>query len=216
MERQLEHRKGLWHWPRDGKRRRKLPADAEPIGAVIHRESQEHAAHECGCERGGAQENPVEVTDGIPWVKSGERNVEDFEEVRAVAEKVGEIKNSRDIYNLMQPWASRQDKEHLCVILFDIHSMLRGVSVIHIGQRDRVAVDLADVLKPAIERGAKGLAILHNHPSGSAEHSAADANLTKSVKKACETSDIAFVDHVVMGSGEYYSFADKKLHKVRR
>jgi hypothetical protein len=212
-ERQLYVNKGLWHWPDHGKHVKKLPSDAEPIEEVVRRESRE-----CGCSHGcgsrQVQENPVNVTDGIPWVKT-ERNAEDFEEVRAVAEKVGPIKGSRDIYELMRPWAARQDKEHLCVVLLDIHSMLRGVAIIHIGQRDRVAVDPADVLKPAIERGAKGLCILHNHPSGSAQHSPADARLTKAIEKACDTNDIAFVDHVVMGSGEYYSFRDKKLHKVR-
>lgn len=159
-------------------------------------------------------ENPVEVTDGIPFVKV-ERNADDFREIREVAQQIGPIKNSRDIYNMMHPWASKQDKEHLCAILLDIHSDLRGVAIVHVGQRDRVAVDPADVLKPAIDRGAKGLAILHNHPSGGADFSDADADLTKAMKNACKASGIAFIDHVVMGEGEFYSFADKKLHKVR-
>lgn len=221
IERELDHRKGLWHWPAQGKLVKALPAGVELIKDVIERDENPDwkpdmygGGAECACDHCGARENPVDVSDGIPWVKT-ERNAEDFQDVRAIAEKVGPIKGSRDVYELMHPWVARQDKEHLCVILLDIHSMLRGVAIIHIGQRDRVAVDPADVLKPAIERGAKGLCILHNHPSGNADHSPADANLTKAIKKACETNDIAFIDHVVMGSGEYYSFADKKLHKVR-
>jgi hypothetical protein len=200
-------------------------AGGDPISSNINsfrnnyarvKDQDRYAARECGCEHGcGAQENPVDVSDGIPWVKS-ERNAEDFEEVRAVAEKIGPIKGARSIYNLMSPWTARQDKEHLVVILLDIHSMLRGVSVVHIGTRDRVTVDPSDVLKPAIDRGAKGIAIMHNHPSGAADHSPADASLTKAMKQACKANDIAFVDHVVMGTNEYYSFTDKKLTKVRK
>jgi hypothetical protein len=219
-EAKLVKSRGLYHWPSDWEKKVKsLPRGARPI-AHLERGPRtpggvSREANECGCEHGcGAKENPVEISDGIPWVKS-ERNAEDFKEIRAVAEKVGPITGARDVYNLMEPWTSRQDKEHLVVILLDIHSMLRGVSVVHIGTRDRVTVDPSDVLKPAIDRGAKGLAILHNHPSGAADHSTADASLTKAIKKACDANDIAFVDHVVIGEGQYYSFADKKLYKVK-
>lgn len=163
--------------------------------------------------RGPANENPADEN-GIPWVKV-ERDPKLHEELIEIQHQVGPISGARSVYDLLSPWASKQDQEHLLCVLLDIHSELRGVAIIHKGARDRVSVDPADVLKPAVDRGAKGIVICHNHPSGSAEHSKADADLTKAVRDACDSLDIAFVDHVVLGMGQYYSFGDKKLTRVK-
>lgn len=161
-----------------------------------------------------ARENPVEVEDGIPWVKV-ERDPDQHAELFELAKQNGPITGARDVYTLLEPWANKQDQESFVVVMLDIHSDLRGVSQIHIGSRDRVAVDRSDVLRPVLKQGAKGFIVCHNHPSGHAQPSPADRDLTKALKAGADEVDISFIDHVVLGTGEYYSFAEKKLHKVR-
>jgi hypothetical protein len=158
-------------------------------------------------------ENPVDEN-GIPWVKD-ERDPKFQEEIVELQNRTGPIACSRDVYNLLSPWATKQKQEHLLVVLVDIHSELIGVALIHKGERDRVAVDPADIISAAAKQGAKGVCIVHNHPSGQAQHSPADADLTKTVREACEAANLAFMDHVVLGTGEFYSFADKKLYKQK-
>lgn len=170
--------------------------------------------------RGGSQieetrENPIEVEDGIPWVKV-ERDPEQHEQLFELAKQNGPISGARDVYTLLEPWASKQDQESFVVVMLDIHSDLRGVARIHTGSRDRVAVDRSDVLRPVIEQGAKGFIVCHNHPSGHAQPSPADRDLTKALKEGAEEVDVTFLDHVVLGTNEYYSFAEKKLTKVRK
>jgi DNA repair protein RadC len=163
---------------------------------------------------GTIRENPVDEN-GIPWVKV-ERDPKIQEELVEIQNDFGPIAGAKDVYRLLSPWTAKQEQENLLVVLLDIHSEIKGVALIHKGERDRVSVDPADVLRPAIERGAKGLVLIHNHPSGRADHSDADADLTKAIRDACDTNSITFVDHVVIGTNEYYSFADKKLHKLKK
>ncbi|STY60095.1 DNA repair protein RadC [Mannheimia haemolytica] len=51
----------------------------------------------------------------------------------------------------------------------------------------------------------------HNHPSGSCLPSESDRSLTKKIEMACELVDIRFVDHIIVGKGDYFSFEEEKL-----
>lgn len=210
-------KKGDWyHWPLTGKSLNTLPKGARSLTATDWGGHIREAAQECACAHCSAQENPVDVDEhGIPWLKV-ERDPKQQVEMLEIQNRVGPITGARSVYDLLEPWASRQNQENLVVVLLDIHSELRGVALVHKGSRDRVAVDPQDVLKPAIDEGAKAIVIVHNHPSGHADHSPADASLTKSMREACKAAGIKFVDHVVYGTNEYYSFADKKLTRVRK
>ena len=56
---------------------------------------------------------------------------------------------------------------------------------------------------------ASSLILAHNHPSGSAEPSKADKIITERVVKCCQFMDVRGLDHVVIGRGEYVSFAER-------
>jgi len=51
----------------------------------------------------------------------------------------------------------------------------------------------------------------HNHPSGSTSPSAADKNLTKNLKEAGKVLDITMLDHIIVTSDSYKSFAELNL-----
>jgi DNA repair protein RadC len=51
----------------------------------------------------------------------------------------------------------------------------------------------------------------HNHPSGALVPSQADVDLTRKMTQAGKYLDIGVVDHVIMTSESYYSFADEGL-----
>ena len=52
--------------------------------------------------------------------------------------------------------------------------------------------------------------IAHNHPSGECTPSDADRHLTKRIELACDLVDIRFVDHIIVGKGDYFSFEEEK------
>jgi DNA repair protein RadC len=64
------------------------------------------------------------------------------------------------------------------------------------------------VLRPVIAAGAEAFIVVHQHPSGKSDPSDSDLHLTRQIAKACKPfgKSMTFVDHVVIGMDDYYSF----------
>ena len=67
------------------------------------------------------------------------------------------------------------------------------------------------ILAVALKIGACSMILAHNHPSGSLKPSRADEELTYKIKCAAQFHDIKVLDHVVVSSEGYLSFADEGL-----
>jgi len=67
------------------------------------------------------------------------------------------------------------------------------------------------ILAVALKIGAVSIMLAHNHPSGSLKPSKADEELTNKIKYAAQFHDIKVLDHVIVSSDSYYSFADEGL-----
>ena len=63
----------------------------------------------------------------------------------------------------------------------------------------------------ALTGAASGIILAHNHPSGSLQASQADIDLTKKLRDGGKLLDIQILDHIIMTSESYYSFADEGL-----
>ena len=79
------------------------------------------------------------------------------------------------------------------------------------GGIDTTVADVRTIMRKLLEVGATNFAIVHNHPSGCVIPSNADKKLTGAVRDAAKLFNIRLVDHVIIGSGSYYSFADEGL-----
>jgi DNA repair protein RadC len=62
-----------------------------------------------------------------------------------------------------------------------------------------------------LELNAAALIVAHNHPSGTTQPSAADENLTRALKAAIALVDVRLLDHLVVGGGKVFSFAEAGL-----
>ena len=73
-------------------------------------------------------------------------------------------------------------------------------------------VDIRLALKMALEVGAVGIILAHNHPSGTLKPSEADVHLTQKLKTAALSLDIKVLDHLIMSRKvAYFSFADESI-----
>ncbi len=68
-----------------------------------------------------------------------------------------------------------------------------------------------DIFRPAIANLTAGLIFVHNHPSGDPEPSQADLDITRRLSEVGRVVGIKVLDHVVIGSDRYFSFADEGL-----
>ena len=68
-----------------------------------------------------------------------------------------------------------------------------------------------EVVRRALELGATAIILVHNHPSGDAEPSRADIEMTKEVQEAASRLGIVLHDHLVIGRDRHVSFKSKGL-----
>lgn len=164
-----------------------------------------------------SRENPVDTGDGVPWVKIA-RDPEQYKAAMKEADEIGPIDDPKKVYELLGPALLKEDQEVFAVVLLDVRQQCRGVAEVHRGSRSRVATSMVDILRVVLKSGAEGFVVVHNHPTGKASPSPADKDLTKAIEKAAKLfdGDLAFVDHVICGNGQYYSFADEKLYKLKK
>lgn len=164
-----------------------------------------------------ARENPAtDLQDAIPWVRVT-RDPERYKEAIERAKRIGPIDDARKVYELVGPALLKEDQETFIVVLIDVRQNCRGVAEVHRGGRSRVAVSATDIMRVVIASGAEGFIVCHNHPTGTAEPSGADRDLTKAIERAAKPfkGETAFLDHVVLGADEYFSFADNKRHRMK-
>ena len=83
-----------------------------------------------------------------------------------------------------------------------------GFEAMFQGTIDAAIVYPRQVVKRALAYNAAALILCHNHPSGSAEPSAADRKLTKLLQKALDVVDVRVLDHIIVGDGDPLSMAE--------
>lgn len=80
------------------------------------------------------------------------------------------------------------------------------------GTVDRAAVFPRELILKALDLGASGLILVHNHPSGDPSPSRADIELTDQIKKAAHNMEISVFDHIIIGKNRYYSMKNDKIY----
>ncbi len=79
------------------------------------------------------------------------------------------------------------------------------------GTINGASVHPREVVKKALGHNAASVILAHNHPSGVAEPSDADRNITQQLTKALALVDIRVLDHLVIGDGVTVSLAERGL-----
>jgi DNA repair protein RadC len=149
----------------------------------------------------------------VPWIKVV-RDPELFSKCLAVARS---IVGPRDVYDLLHEHLAKEDQEVALVVVTDVKASLIGVAEVHRGARAEVSVSMTDIFRPVLcAAGSHAFILCHGHPSGSAKPSPADEALTKAVREIADKfkPHLSFLDHVIIGRGEFYSFNDGVITKL--
>lgn len=104
-----------------------------------------------------------------------------------------------------------EDREVFMVLFLDNQNRLIYKEKMFFGTINQTAVHPREIIKRALKYNAAAIIVAHNHPSGSCLPSESDRSLTKKIEMACELVDIRFVDHIIVGKGDYFSFEEEKL-----
>ena len=108
--------------------------------------------------------------------------------------------------------AQLQDYPHevfACLFLDNRNRVIAFEKMFH-GTIDGASVYPREVVSLALKKNAAAIIFAHNHPSGVAEPSQADEQITQRLKQALSLVDIRVLDHFVVGD-EVISFAERGL-----
>lgn len=125
-----------------------------------------------------------------------------------------QISSSRDAYQILKEnWdESKLDLlEQFKVLLTNRANKVLGIFEVSTGGISGTVADPKLIFAGALKAGASGMILSHNHPSGNLKPSQADIDLTKKLKTGGNLLEISVLDHIILTSESYYSFADEGL-----
>ena len=137
-------------------------------------------------------------------------------DVRLVQEHSG-------LYNLDKKINSSNQAADICRELYDMHNLsyekmvvitlntrleVVGCFEVARGTVDEAPIYMREIATRALLTNAKSVIIAHNHPSGTANPSTADIDITKKVKDVLAMLDINLLDHIIVTHDQSYSMAE--------
>ena len=97
-----------------------------------------------------------------------------------------------------------------CLFLDQRHRVLAFEELFR-GSIDGASVHPREVVRRCLAHNAAAVILAHNHPSGVAEPSQADRDITQELKRALGLIDVRVLDHFVVGSGAPVSLAERGM-----
>jgi len=97
-----------------------------------------------------------------------------------------------------------------CLFLDNRHRLIACEELFR-GTVNGASVHPREVVRRALDHNAAAVILAHNHPSGVAEPSQADIQLTSRLRDALGLVDVRVLDHLVVAPGDWASLAERGL-----
>jgi DNA repair protein RadC len=117
------------------------------------------------------------------------------------------LTSPRDSAAFLKAQLAHKPYEVFGVLFLDNRHRVLAFEEMFRGTLDGASVHPREVVRAALEHNAAACIFAHNHPSGVAEPSAADRNITRQLRDALQLIGVRVLDHLVIGSGEPTSMA---------
>ena len=133
---------------------------------------------------------------------------------RSLAQRLAQrtvLSSPQQVKDFLRLQLAHEGQEVFAVMFLDVQNQLIRFEEMFRGTLSQTSVYPREVVKRALELGAAGVVLAHNHPSGTAEPSRADEFLTQTLKQALQLIDVRVIDHLVVGGDQAISFAERGL-----
>lgn len=121
------------------------------------------------------------------------------------------ISSTKDLLEYLKYDMSNLKVEVFKIIFLDTQNIFINEKTIFVGTIDKSYIYPRELVKEIFEHNAKSVIFAHNHPSGNLNPSKADITFTNSMKFLLKELEINLLDHIIIGSGDYYSFLEENL-----
>jgi len=119
------------------------------------------------------------------------------------------ISAAADAAKIVMPQLRDLKTELFKVIFLDNGNGIIEIADVACGTVDRAMPIVREIIHAALQKFAASIICAHNHPSGDPKPSQEDATFTRELSLAGKMMQIRLLDHIIIGDGKYYSFADE-------
>ncbi|GAB4392068.1 MAG: DNA repair protein RadC [Gammaproteobacteria bacterium] len=104
-----------------------------------------------------------------------------------------------------------KSQEIFACLFLNTRNHILAFEQLFFGTINMTTVHPREIIKRALAHNAASIILAHNHPSGLAQPSLADKEMTQNIQQILHTIDVVLLDHVIVGDGETTSFAELGL-----
>jgi len=120
------------------------------------------------------------------------------------------IVSAKDVVDIILPQLRDLKTEVFKVVYLDSNNRIIDIVDTTIGTVDQAFPIVREIIHDALQKFAKSIVCVHNHPSANITPSIEDKRLTEELEKASKLMGIKFLDHIIIGGNQYYSFSEDK------
>ena len=154
----------------------------------------------------------------------GPRNLLGLKLIPAVCERYLEQKvyrqlplnNSQALFDYLHKSMRDKKREQFKGIFLDARNQVVGIKTLSEGSLTSSSIYSREVVRAALDFHAAAVIFAHNHPSGDPQPSPEDTAVTRKLIQACGLLDITVHEHIIIGQGTYFSYADSGLMRQMR
>lgn len=129
-------------------------------------------------------------------------------EVLSVKQKIA---SARDIVTIIMPQIRDLKTEVFKVVYLNSNNRIIDISDAATGTVNHALPIVREIIHLALQKFAAAIICVHNHPSANITPSPEDKKFTQELAAAGKLMGIKVLDHVIIGDGSYFSFADEGL-----
>lgn len=137
---------------------------------------------------------------------------------QVVAEKtdfpIKKISNVMAIASHMMKEIGDSTQENLVLLCMDTKNVITSYSVVHIGSLNQSIAHPRDIFQRAVLSNAARIMLVHNHPSNNCTPSKNDIGFTERIEECGKIMGIELLDHIIVGTSNYYSFREEERLKL--
>ncbi len=121
------------------------------------------------------------------------------------------IASAKDIVDIVMPQLRDLKTEVFKVVYLDTNNRIIDISDTAVGTVDHAFPIVREIIHAALQKFAKSIVCVHNHPSANITPSNEDKKFTQNLCNAAKLMEIKVLDHIIIGGSEFYSFKDEGM-----
>jgi DNA repair protein RadC len=129
-------------------------------------------------------------------------------EIRGSKQKIA---NAKDIFDILMPQMRDLKTEVFKVAYLNSNNRIIEISDAATGTVNQATPIVREIIHAALQKFAAAIICVHNHPSANIAPSPEDKKFSQELSAAGKLMGIKVLDHIIIGDGNYFSFADEGI-----